>query len=156
MRLHWLLALILLGCVIVGRIGKDLGRMLRRENSIFPLESWGEVLDAVFWDPALLLVLEKCLNCSELPFGGSGRRGRISADGFMRSSQRRIAFPRFRPTSMSLCWMLLCTDTATLNTSRVRLQNTEGRRESILIGCKTKVDWSYIMHWNHKANLLST
>ena len=37
MRLHWLLALILVDCIIVGRIGKDLGRMFRGENSIFPL-----------------------------------------------------------------------------------------------------------------------
>lgn len=106
MRLHWLLALILLGCASVGRTGKCLGPMLRRENSIFPLESWGEALEEeeVFCAPAPLLALDTCLNCSAvLPFGGPGRRGRISADGFMRSSQRRIAFPRFRPTSMSLC-----------------------------------------------------
>lgn len=47
-RLHWLLALILVDCIIVGRMGKDLGRIFRGENSIFPLESCVEVLDAGF------------------------------------------------------------------------------------------------------------
>jgi hypothetical protein len=102
MRLHWLLALILVDCIIVGRIGKDLGRMFRGENSIFPLESCVEVLDAGFWAPAALFMVERCLYCSELPLGRPGGWGRICADGFMRSSQRRIAFPTFRPTSKSL------------------------------------------------------
>jgi hypothetical protein len=64
MRLHWLLALILVDCIIVGRIGKDLGRMFRGENIIFPLESCVEVFDAGFWTPAALFMVERCLNCS--------------------------------------------------------------------------------------------
>jgi hypothetical protein len=48
-RRHWLLELILLGCVMVGRTMKDFGRRFRRENNILPPEeSCGEVLEAVF------------------------------------------------------------------------------------------------------------
>jgi hypothetical protein len=46
---------------------------------------------------------------------------RIWADGFIRSSQRKMKFPRFRPTSMSLSWMFLWTLIATSNTERVLL-----------------------------------
>lgn len=73
---------------------------------------------AVFWCDELVncfLTLE-----SDLAVEG-GCPPRISADGFILSSQRRIQFPTFRPTSMSLSWIFLWTLITISNIARVRL-----------------------------------
>lgn len=72
----------------------------------------------VFWCDELVncfLTLE-----SDLAIEG-GCPPRISADGFILSSHRRIQFPTFRPTSMSLSWIFLWTLITISNIARVRL-----------------------------------
>lgn len=81
------------------------------------LFSWEELLVACF----VLLMLELALG------GFPGGWTRIWAEGFIRSSQRRIQFPRFRPTSMSLSCMLRWTLRATSKTARVRLWIGKGK-----------------------------
>lgn len=49
--------------------------------------------------------------------------GRICAEGFMRSSHRRIRLPMLLPSSKSLSWTFLWTLTAISKTLRVRLCN---------------------------------
>ena len=105
--------------------GKGLGQIFLAEVKRCLAESW--FLD--IWEPPGGFRLEAftcfvMLKLELAPFGGfPGGGPRIWADGFIRSSHRRIQLPRFRPTSMSLSCMLWWTLSATSNTARVRLQN---------------------------------
>jgi hypothetical protein len=59
----------------------------------------------------------------------------------MRSSQRRIAFPTFRPTSKSLSWIFLCTETATSKILRVLLDYMEEKRIRPIMILASIVNW---------------
>ena len=103
--------------------GKGLGQIFLAEVKRCLAESW--FLD--IWEPPGGFRLEAftCFVMFKLelaPLGGfPGGGPRIWADGFIRSSHRRIQLPRFRPTSMSLSCMLWWTLSATSNTACVRL-----------------------------------
>lgn len=62
------------------------------------------------------------------PPTGSWGGPRIWAEGFIRSRHRKMKFPIFLPTSMSLSWMFRWTFIAASNTARVRLWSTKTRR----------------------------
>lgn len=78
------------------------------------------------WDPPIVVLwleelVEIVLVLPPPEEHGGGFSRRIWAEGFIRSSHRRIQLPRFRPTSMSLSCMFLWTLSATSNIARVRL-----------------------------------
>lgn len=108
---------------IIEIVGKGFGKIFLDEVNRSLLES----CFLGIWFPAggfrlelftCFVMLKPDLAPSE---GSRGEQPRIWADGFIRSSHRRIQLPTLRPTSMSLSCMLWWTLTATLNTARVRL-----------------------------------
>lgn len=129
MCLYWVVIPADVGGRIIIVIGeKGLCHMYLEEENKCLLDSWSTPLKLdfwmvapwVFWCWALLACLVMLLLVLPARWGFS-REPRIWADGFMRSRQRRIRLPRFRPTSMSLSWILRWTFSATSKTARVRL-----------------------------------
>lgn len=110
------------GCIITAIDGKDLGLMLSGVKNNFPLGSRSLTFTLTLWICCPSFVV--CLALLLLLILDDGFPGelRISADGFMRSRNRRILLPRLRPTSMSLPCMFLWNLTATSRALRTLLQ----------------------------------
>jgi hypothetical protein len=85
------------------------------------------------------------------PLMGGLEWPRIWAEGFIRSRHRKMKFPTFLPTSMSLSWMFRWTLIATSNTARVRLWSTKiGRPIKILNNTQFSDKWILIIGNNKK------
>lgn len=109
------------GCIIMAIVGKDLRWMFQGAKNERTFLSWYLVWNMGLWYLKVCPELATCLRMWLLHTGSLAGWARISADGFIWSRHRRIQFPKFLPTSTSLCRMLWWTLTATSKTLRVRL-----------------------------------